>query len=310
MDTPGVLFNRDAWAGFTSPTLGKLTFGRQNTLPRDVDNIWGDPFGSAALSTGEGGWTNNNNFKQLIFYSGGGSGANGQGDTRIDNGIVWKKLFDNGFYLGAAYAFSDANGPGGPNGSGPVPGAGLDKGSVQSVALGYNGGNFHASGFYNRTSVFVVSTEGGSNQTKLHQSAGIGGNYQFGILRVNAGYLWYSADQGQVGTRVDNAFTVSAKLAPTERWDYELGWQDIFAHNAAYTGGGYTFVPYHDATGATTAGSGSRTSIYGAIMYHPAPNVDVYWAADYLATTGGYKASQASGHKTAMESATGVRWKF
>jgi hypothetical protein len=39
MDTPGVLFNRDAWVGFESPELGKFTVGRQNTLPRDVANI-------------------------------------------------------------------------------------------------------------------------------------------------------------------------------------------------------------------------------------------------------------------------------
>src|ERR1700682_4819677 len=31
-DTPGVLFNRDAWVGFQSEDLGKLTFGRQNAL--------------------------------------------------------------------------------------------------------------------------------------------------------------------------------------------------------------------------------------------------------------------------------------
>ena len=145
MDTPGVLFNRDAWVGFESPMLGKFTIGRQNTLPRDVVNIWGDPYGDSKLTTNEGGFTNVNNFKQLIFYTSGGNGAGGQGDTRYDQGFVWKKVFDNGLYLGAAYNFGDGNGPGGPNGSGPIPGASFDKGSTEAVAAGYNAGQFHFS---------------------------------------------------------------------------------------------------------------------------------------------------------------------
>src|SRR5208283_498629 len=34
-DADNTIFNRDCWLGFYSPTLGKLTFGRQNTLTRD-----------------------------------------------------------------------------------------------------------------------------------------------------------------------------------------------------------------------------------------------------------------------------------
>jgi predicted porin len=310
MDTGNVLFNRDAWLGFESPMLGKFTMGRQNTLARDFSNIWGDPYTSASLSTNEGGYTNVNNFKQLIFYSGGGSGANGQGDTRLDNGIVWKKVFDNGLVLGAAYAFSDGNGPGGPNGSGSIPGAGLDKGSVQSVAAGYNGDHWHVSAFYNHTDVLEVATIGTTNKGLSHQSEGIGGNYEFGLVRWNVGYIHYTADQGFLGTRTDNAVTTSIKITPPGLVDYELGWQDMFANNAAYTPGGATFVPYHDASQATTAGSGSRMTTYGSVIYHPVPTIDIYVAADYLVTSGGYVASQAHGHKDATEGATGIRWKF
>jgi predicted porin len=311
MDTPGVLFNRDAWVGFESPTLGKFSVGRQNTLPRDVANIWGDPYGAAALSTNEGGFTNVNNFKQLIFYTSGGNGAGGQGDTRYDQGLVWKKVFDNGLYLGAAYNFGDGNGPGGPNGSGPIPGAGLDKGSSAAVAAGYNAGQFHVSGFYTESNVLEIPTIGTTNVGHTHQSWGLGGNWDGGLLRLNAGYIRYTADQGAIlGTRNDDVVTVSAKVTPSKLYDVEVGWQDFFAHNAAISGAGYTLVPFKDATGAVATGTGTRMTTYASFMYHPIPNIDVYIAGDHLKTTGGYSASQAHLHTSADEVVTGVRYKW
>jgi predicted porin len=310
MDTPGVLFNRDAWVGFESPLLGKFSVGRQNTLPRDVANIWADPYGNSQLTTGEGGFTNNNNFKQIIFYTSGGNGAGGQGDTRYDQGFVWKKIFDNGVYLGAAYNFGDGNGPGGPNGSGPIPGASFDKGSTEALAAGYNAGQFHVSGFYTRSNVLEIPTIGGTNVGHIHQSYGIGGNWDGGLLRLNAGYMHYNADQGLVGFRNDDVVTVSAKITPSKFYDFEVGWQDFFAKNAALTGSGFTFVPFKDATSAVATGTGTRMTTYASFIYHPLPNIDVYIAGDHLKTTGGYSASQAHKHDTADEVVTGVRYKW
>ena len=311
MDTPGVLFNRDAWVGFQSPTLGKFSIGRQNTLPRDVANIWGDPYGAAALSTNEGGFTNVNNFKQLIFYTGAGNGAGGQGDTRYDQGFVWKKVFENGLYLGAAYNFGDGNGPGGPLGSGPLPGAGFDKGSTEAVAAGYNAGQFHVSGFYTRSNVLEIPTIATTNIGHIHQAWGIGGNWDGGLLRLNTGYIRYTADQGALlGTRTDDVVTASAKVTPSKLYDVEIGWQDFFAHNAAISAAGYTLVPFKDATGAIATGTGTRMTTYASFMYHPIPNIDVYVAGDHLKTTGGYSASQAHKHDTADELVTGVRYKW
>ena len=101
MDTPGTIFNRDAWLGIESKTIGKLTIGRQNALGRDpaASATYGDPYGPAKASVEEGGYTNNNNFKQLIYYAG---SANG---TRINNGVVWKKAFSTGLVAGAEYSF-------------------------------------------------------------------------------------------------------------------------------------------------------------------------------------------------------------
>lgn len=310
MDTPGVLFNRDAWVGFQSDDLGKFTVGRQDTLGRDFSAIWGDVYSKGRVTTDEGNYTNNNNVSQLIFYSGGGYGASGPGDTRLDNGIVWKKALGNGLVLGAAYAFSDGNGPGGPNGSGPIPGAGFGKGSVQSAAIGYNGDGFALSAFYNHTDVLEAPFIDTTTKGLSHQSAGIGGNYQFGITRFNLGYVYYTADQGLVGTRTDNAVTASIKITPPGLFDYELGAYRMFVNNAAYAPNGSTFVAYHDASQATAAGTGTRTTEFASVVYHPVPNIDLYVAADFLQTTGGYHAVEAHGHNSMIEGVTGVRWKF
>jgi predicted porin len=310
MDTPGVLFNRDAWVGFEGPMLGKFTIGRQNTLPRDVANIWGDPYGDSKLTTNEGGFTNVNNFKQLIFYTSGGNGAGGQGDTRYDQGFVWKKVFENGLYLGAAYNFGDGNGPGGPNGSGPIPGAGFDKGSTEAVAVGYNAGQFHISSFYTRANVLEVLTIGNTNIGHIAQSWGVGGNWDGGLLRFNAGYIHYNADQGKVGMRNDDVVAVSTKITPSKLYDFEVGWQDFFATNAALDGNGNVINPFRDASAATATGTGTRMTTYASAIYHPVPNVDIYVAGDHLKTTAGYRAAQANGHTSADELVTGVRYKW
>jgi len=318
MDTKSVLFNRDAWLGIESPLIGKLTVGRQNTLARDVTNIYGDPYGAAALSTREGGYTNNNNFKQLIFYSGGGAGAKGQFDTRFDSGIVWKKVFDVGLYLGLAYAFGDGNGPGGPNGSGPVPGAGIDKGSVQTAAVGWNAGPVHVSAMFNHTDVLEQATIGKTNVGHDHYTGAFGGNVDLGVVRFNAGFIHYSADQGAMGKRTDNAVTGSVKVAPSEVLDFELGWQDMFAQHAGFIsdakfgfpGVGITYIAYQDMSGATTVGSGSRMTTFGSIIYHPVRPVDVYLVSDYMRTSGDYSDYRSFGNKDSFELGTGVRWRF
>lgn len=281
MDSPGVLFNRDAWLGVQSDTVGKLTFGRQNTLAREFSKIYGDPYGTAAVTLEEGGYTNNNNFKQFIFYSGSATG------TRYDRSVVWKKEFGN-VVAGLGYQF------------GGVPGA-FNTGTTKSGGLAYNGKVANVSTFYTRADVNGFS----------HTAYSVGGNTTYGPVRLNAGYVHYKADQPSVvGNRLDKAYTVSAKLAPGGKFDYELGWQTMNATNAAVNDNGYVLNAFAATDAAKATGTGKRKTWYGSVFYHFDKRTELYLAMDRLTTNGTYLAAQANGFKSSNEFAAGMRFRF
>lgn len=280
-DTPGVIFNRDAWVGVESKSLGKLTFGRQNAIARDFSGIYGDPFTSAAPSTEEGGWTNNNNYKQLIFYAGSATG------TRIDNGVVWKKKFDSGLVAGLQYQF------------GGVPGE-LSEGTTETAALGYAGDKVNLAGY-----VTTAKVAGNTDR-----SYSFGGNYLVGPVRLYAGYFHYQGQQGALGERKDNAYTVSAKFMPGGPMDYELGYQVMHTRNAAVNRAGNILNAFRDVSAATATRTGSRPTIYAATFYHFDKISEVYLAADYTKVNGGYTYAPLNGFKSQAEVGLGFRTRF
>lgn len=280
-DTPGVIFNRDAWVGVESKSLGKLTFGRQNAIGRDFSGIYGDPFTSYAPSTEEGGWTNNNNYKQLIFYAGSATG------TRIDNGVVWKKKFDSGLVAGLQYQF------------GGIPGQ-FSQGTTETAALGYAGGRLNLAGYATTAKV------AGNTDT----SYSFGGNYLFGPVRLYAGYFHYRGQQGALGDRRDNAYTVSAKLMPGGPMDYELGYQVMHTTNAAVNGSGNILNAFNDVSSSTGTRTGNRPTIYGAAFYHFDKISEMYLAADYTKVNGGYTYAPLHGFKSQAELGLGFRTRF
>ena len=287
-DTAGVLFNRDAWLGVESDTLGKISVGRQNALGRDFAAGYLDPYGAAKSSTAEGGGTNTNNFKQLIFYAGSATG------TRYDNGIVWKKDFKNGLVGGLGYQFGNVAGNASTN-------------TTKSIALGYNAGDANIAGFAQSANVAGYS----------NSSYSIGGNYTFGIVRVNAGYFNYKADQMGIGQRKDSAYTLSAKFSPKGKLDYTVGYQTMRVNNAGASAG-YALDAYKDTTIApatakgavTSVQTGNRNTFYGAVMYHLDEATDLYFVADKLNTTGTYRAATANGATKQTEIGLGMRFKF
>ncbi|MBN3852061.1 porin [Paraburkholderia sp. Ac-20340] len=281
MEDPGQLFDRDAWVGLQDDRFGKFTAGFQNTIARDVSAIYGDPYGNAKLTTEEGGWTNANNFKQMIFYAGSATG------TRYSNGVAWKKLFDNGIFASAGYAFGNSTSFG--------------SNSTYQFALGYNGPAYTASTFYSH-----VNRDGFTNQ-----AFSVGGNYTFGMVRANAGYFRYWGNQGSLGQRQDNAWTVSLKLVPKGAFDYELGYQQMRTHNAAYNADGdipNANIGAFDPTSGLH--NGFKETLYGSVFYHLSKRTEVYLAGDYMKLHGGYTVGSTYGATNQVEVTTGVRTRF
>ena len=283
-DTAGVLFNRDAWVGFESEALGKLTLGRQNALARDFTGIYGDPYGSARVTLEEGGYTNTNNFKQLIFYAASATG------TRYDRGLVWKKDF-GGLVAGLGYQFGNVVGD-------------FQSRSTETVALGYNapGDFFHLAGFYNHFKVGSL----------IHKEWSFGGNVVLNpVFRVNAGYYKEDSEQGgNVGKRKDDAWTLSTKITPPGPLEYDLGYQVLHAKNAGLTSAGFVLRPYQDSAGVTKTVVGDAKTIYGSLIYHFDRRAEVYLVSDYLKLTDGYKLAVTNGHDKQVEVGVGVRVRF
>ena len=283
MDTANVLFNRDAWLGLESKSLGKLTVGRQNALARDpaASATYGDPYGSPKASVEEGGYTNNNNFKQLIFYAGSATG------TRMDNGVVWKKDFGN-VVAGAAYQFGGVTGN-------------FGTGSTKTGSLAYNGNGFTVAGFATSANI--------ANLT--HTTFSVGGNVALGsMVRLYGGYFNYKAQQpGLLGDRKDNAWTLSTRIAPNQTYDFELGYQSMRATNAGVSGG-FVQNAYSNTSAVTTVATGNRNTLYGSAFYHLDAATEFYIAADKLNTTGNYLAAQAAGARSQTDLGIGMRYKF
>jgi predicted porin len=312
-DTPNVIFNRDAWVGFQSPGLGKLTFGRQNTLTRDFTQQWGDAYGTQDVGLKEGGYTNVNNFKQFIFYSGDPDG------TRNNSSIVWKKQFGPHWVAGLGYGFGDAGiGGSSANIGGGVPGQ-FALGSSEAVSLAYNELALGAG-----VLSFNVNYDRADNDSLTDQAELIGGDYVVGIYKINAGYVHYTGEQGDhnsVGTRTDNSWTISGSVTPIKTTEIALGYVQLAGQHAGFGGGGNTLLPFlQDAKFVTKTANGSKGTIFGSVMYHADKQTDFYVAADYVKVDGGWSVGDAQGnigglgagdaHDSEYEIATGVRFKF
>ncbi|BDU74650.1 porin [Mesoterricola silvestris] len=284
------LFNRDAWVGISGKSFGKITIGRQNTLARDFAVIYCDPFNHAEVNYDEGGWTNNSNFKSLVYYAGAvslGPVTGGPAQTRMDKGIVWKKMSDEGLCFGAAYNLNyEANTS--------------VKNSTGSVALGWNARVWHVSGFYTQA----------NNNNFTQKSMSLGGNvYVTPKLKINAGYFHYTAEQGlNHSDRTDNAYTLSGSYSLNPKWTLFAGVQTIkvdHAGMATATGA----IPNAFANGANAAfyTTGSKDSYYAAVRRHLSRKIEAYVVYDYMKLHDAYKLSTSIAKDSQAEYGVGLR---
>jgi predicted porin len=278
------LFNRDAWVGISGKSFGKITIGRQNTLARDFAVIYCDPFNHAEVNYDEGGWTNNSNFKSLVYYAGGVSISpvnGGPAQTRMDKGIVWKKMNEVGICFGAAYDLNYE-----PNTS--------VRNSTAAFALGWNAPTWHMSGFYTQANNAGTTASAAAFATAIagftQKSMSFGGNVNLTPeLKINAGYFHYTAEQGGSNPgRTDNAYTLSGSYKLSPKWTLYAGVQSIKVENAglAVAANGQYSIPNAFAYPSTAAtafySSGGKDSIYGAVRRHLSRKIEAYAVYDYM----------------------------
>ncbi|HEY6254274.1 MAG TPA: porin [Xanthobacteraceae bacterium] len=310
-DTPGVLFNRDAWIGVQSEEWGKLTVGRQNSLGRDATQFYGDPYGTASPNLTEGGYINQTNTQAFKEYVGSPTGS------RVDSGIVWKKVTGN-LYTALMYQFGSPQGqsatelnPGnfGPNGVGSEF-ENFNQGSSQAGAIAYNFGMWNLGGYYEHANIVGMN----------HQVATIGGNIiPDPHLRLNAGFLYYTADQTPpFGQRKDKVIEVSGMYAPEGKFDFALAYYWIKAENAMLDNNGFILnpwsdtsaVPNQDANGNNFVTSGVRQTVYGSVRYKFDPFTLVFVGFAYTKLSDGFPYSEAHGFNDILDLGTGFRYIF
>ena len=294
------LFNRDAWVGL-SGKYGKLTIGRQNTLARDFAVIYCDPFNHAEVNYDEGGWTNNSNFKSMVYYAGAVCTSpfnGGPAGTRIDKGIVWKKVNERGLAFGAAFnANYETNTS--------------TKNTSSSVALGWNAPTWHVSAFY--TSANNGSAAGSTLPVISQKSMSFGGNINVTPkIKVNAGWFHFNSEQGpNHPDRSDNAYTLSASYSYNPKWTYFAGIQTIKVNHAGTadpTKAGVT-IPNAFAYTANAAAytTGGKDNVYCAVRRHLSKKIEAYVVYDYMKLRDDYKLSSTILKDSQAEYGVGLR---
>jgi predicted porin len=177
------------------------------------------------------------------------------------------------------------------------------KNSTAEVALGYNATNWHVSAFHSEA----------NNNGFTQKSSSFGGNIEpLSWLRLNAGYFYYTADQGNLNPeRKDHAYTVSGTVQTNPNWSYHLGFQSMKATDAGLKGTNPATAtmqyPFSNGAASTVFGTGTKDTLYGLVMRHLSKRMEAYGGFDYMKLKDGYRLSSTNGHDNQTELVLGIR---
>ena len=198
-DVAGTLFNRQAYVGLKSASIGALTIGRQYTPYYTTLSQVMDPF-----AAGYAGSAKN------LFPA---SGVN----VRTSNTVMFATPAMSGFSAELAYAFGEQSGS---NSAGGQLGA----------ALAYTNGKLNARIAHNRRNNDITAATGAASTPPVPaadrpsgRNTLIAANYSFGMVRAHAGI---GIDKGPGSAPLANTTNPYGGIAPsasTDGRDYLLG---------------------------------------------------------------------------------------
>jgi predicted porin len=321
----GQMFQQ-SYAGFSSPTIGTFTFGRQNSTLADGIAKYDPNFASQAFS--------------LIGLSGVTAGGGDTQNRRLDSSLKYQGSFAGVAHLGAQYKFNQSTGSANTayevSVGGEYAGASVDayyvkvKDAVSVAALsavqvaglpGLCTNPLPAGG----SCVAASPTNALAATVSDNTSYSLLGLYNLGVLKFYAGYEYIQYSNPK--TPLAPGFTVAAY---TMAYVNNTGYPHDRTLQVFWGGVRYTVIPELDLVGAyygyhqnsygigATAGcstnvaatcSGSLDTVSWDADYRLSKRFDAYFGMMYTGVHNGL-ANGYLYHTTDITTTTGVRYKF
>ncbi|MDB5917597.1 MAG: porin [Massilia sp.] len=192
IDTPGTIFNRQAFVGLRSATFGALTLGRQYTPYYNTVGGYADPFGTAYAG----------NIKNLFPTAG--------NNTRASNTVLYASPVVHGASAEVTYSLGEQVGSisAGRQFGGAVT---YSEGAL-NVRLAYNNKNNDVSAATGAAATPPVGATSRDAGTNLILAA----NYNFGVAKV---YAAYGRDEGPNSAPLPNSSNPYGGVRPTASTD-------------------------------------------------------------------------------------------